>query len=73
MPAKAQPEPQPPSEESEEPADQTAAWRWVVFKRLGFAEYSALILAQDKRVEARRVEAALKHGCTHEQALRIFL
>lgn len=69
----AQPEPQPASEESEEPADQTAAWRWVVFTRLGFAEYSALLLAQDKRVDSRRVEDALGHGCTHEQALRIFL
>lgn len=53
-------------------AEDTGAWRFGVFRALGFDIDEAMLLAASREADTHRVADAIKNGCTTEQALRIF-
>lgn len=50
----------------------TGAWRYAMFRALGFEEWQSVVLAHD-RVDWHRVKSAMDGGCTHGLAMRIFV
>lgn len=53
-------------------ADNTGAFKYGVYKSLGFDVGEAIVLAQRVDIDWHKVKDAIKNGCTTEQALRIF-